>query len=256
MLALTCSRAALADGLSILELGCGWGSLSLWMAKAYPRSRILSVSNSRSQRVFIESRIKQYGLKNLDVITQDINRFDPGDRFDRVVSIEMFEHIRNWPLLFQRAGNWLKPDGKLFLHFFSHHEIPYLYEAKGNDDWMERYFFSGGIMPSDDLIAHLEIDLTVESHWRVNGRHYQKTAEAWLKNLDAEHEKILHIMQSVYGSRSARRWLQRWRMFFMACAELFGFRKGQEWLVSHYLLKKKTTETDRCNDPHGLFSGL
>lgn len=238
MLSLTCQRANLADGLSILELGCGWGSLSLWMARHFPNSNIVSVSNSRFQKAFIDVKKSELGLNNLQVVTHDMNTFAPQDRFDRVVSVEMFEHMRNWPRLLQRITQWLKPGGKLFLHYFSHHKAAYTFEVKGDNNWMGRHFFTGGIMPADDLISHVETDLKVESHWRVNGRHYQKTAQAWLDNMDANQKTIHDIMQSVYGPSDARRWLQRWRMFFMACAELFGYRNGREWLVSHYRLGK------------------
>jgi len=238
MLELTGQRAALADGLRILELGCGWGSLSLWMARNFPNSRIMSVSNSRPQKAFIDSRIEQLGLNNLEVITSDMNTFETEDRFDRVVSVEMFEHMRNWPDLLERINQWLKPGGKLFLHFFCHHDTAYAFEAEGDENWMGRHFFTGGIMPSDDLISHLDTSLKIESHWRVDGRHYQKTAEAWLDNMDARRSTILEIMASTYGKKDAKRWLQRWRMFFMSCAELFGYRQGGVWLVSHYRLGK------------------
>ena len=238
MLALTGQRAGLKDGLSILELGCGWGSLSLWMARNFPNSRILSISNSQSQKAFIESRKEQLSLSNLEVITNDMNTFEPNDRFDRVVSVEMFEHMRNWHRLLGRISQWLKPGGKLFLHFFSHRDTAYPYETEGDDNWMGRHFFTGGIMPSDDLIQFLDIDLKVESHWQVDGRHYQKTTEAWLENMDAKRSTILDIMKSTYGKKDARRWLQRWRMFFMACGELFGYRNGGVWLVTHYRLGK------------------
>jgi len=239
MLELTDERAALSDGQAILELGCGWGSLSLWMAQHYPKSRITSVSNSKPQKVFIDSRIQEKGIDNLQVITHDMNRFDTDERFDRVVSVEMFEHMRNWPVLLKRIDKWLNPGGTFFMHVFTHHKFPYTYEIKGEDDWMGRHFFTGGMMPSDDLIYQIQDHLEVEKHWRLNGRHYQKTAEAWLDNLDARKKKIQPIMQTVYGDRDARRWLQRWRIFFMACAELFGFNNGKEWLVSHYRLRKK-----------------
>ena len=238
MLALTSERAGLKDGLSILELGCGWGSLSLWMACNFPSSRIVSISNSQSQKAFIDSRKKQLSLGNLEVITGDMNAFEPEDRFDRVVSVEMFEHMRNWHRLLKRISQWLKPGGKLFLHFFSHRDTAYPYETEGDDNWMGRHFFTGGIMPSDDLIQFLDTDLKVESHWQVDGRHYQKTTEAWLENMDAKRSTILKIMKSTYGNKDAKRWLQRWRMFFMACGELFGYQDGGVWLVTHYRLGK------------------
>jgi cyclopropane-fatty-acyl-phospholipid synthase len=239
MLTLTCRRAELSDGLKILELGCGWGSLSLWMARHYPNSRIVAVSNSRPQGEFIRSKMVEHNLSNIQVITADMNGFSLDQQFDRVVSIEMFEHMRNWPRLLEHISHWLAPEGKLFIHIFTHRRFAYTFEDSGDDNWMGRYFFSGGMMPSDDLLFHLKDHLMVEKHWQVNGMHYSKTAEAWLKNLDKNRQTILPILQDVYGVRDAGRWLQRWRIFFMACMELWGFRKGREWLVSHYLLRKK-----------------
>ena len=239
MLALTSRRAELFDGQRILELGCGWGSLSLWMARHYPASRITAVSNSKPQRSFIEAKIAERGLHNLQVITADMNDFSTDGRFDRVVSVEMFEHMRNWPLLLDRIGTWLKPAGKLFIHVFTHRQYAYTFEDMGDDNWMGRHFFSGGMMPSDDLLLHLQDGLLIDGHWQVNGRHYSRTAEAWLANMNKHRSKIMPIMQEVYGLTYAARWFQRWRIFFMACAELWGFRNGREWLVSHYLMRKK-----------------
>ncbi|MGZ3872845.1 MAG: class I SAM-dependent methyltransferase [Mucilaginibacter sp.] len=238
MLEITCQRADLQDGQQVLELGCGWGSLSLYMAARYPGSTFKVVSNSRTQKIYIDEQAKQRGITNLMVITADMNSFSIDEQFDRVVSVEMFEHMRNYTLLMKKVASCLKPGGKLFVHIFTHKEYAYLFEVKDDTDWMSKYFFTGGIMPSDDLLFYFNDDMAVEKHWHVNGTHYGKTAEAWLRNMDKHKAEIIPLFEKTYGKEQVLKWWVYWRIFYMACAELWNYNGGNEWLVSHYLLKK------------------
>ncbi len=238
-LEVTCERAGIEDGQAVLELGCGWGSLTLWIAGRYPGCRITGVSNSASQRAFIEAEAARRGLDNLTIVTADMNDFTAPDRYDRVVSVEMFEHMRNWERLFARVADWLAPDGRFFMHIFTHRLAPYLYEDRGSADWMSRHFFSGGMMPSEDLPLWFQRDLSIERQWRWDGRHYERTSNAWLANMDAREAEIRPILRETYGADQEQRWWMRWRMFFMACAELFGYEDGQQWAVSHYRFARR-----------------
>lgn len=240
MLQLTCERAELADGQEVLELGCGWGSLSLYMAARYPSSKFTVVSNSRTQKLHIDTEAGKRGLKNLNVITADINDFKPESRFDRVVSVEMFEHLRNYEALFKRIASWLTPEGKVFVHVFTHKQLAYKFEVKDDSDWMSRYFFTGGIMPSNDLFSYFNEDLVIKAQWEVSGMHYHKTSEAWLKNMDAHKAEIMPLFKETYGNDQALKWWVYWRVFFMACAELWGYKNGTEWMVQHYLFSKRS----------------
>jgi len=234
----TCEHAGLQDGQAILELGCGWGSLSLWMASHYPNAQITGVSNSNSQREYIMSQAAQRGLNNLTIITADMNEFDAPSTYDRIVSVEMFEHMRNHHELLKRISGWLKPDGKLFVHIFCHKSLTYEFVDRGDDDWMSRHFFSGGMMPAADFLGRFNEHLSVEDHWTWSGVHYQKTCEAWLQLMDRNRSKIMPVLEANYGKSEAKRWFNRWRMFHMACSELFGFDGGDEWFVSHYRFAK------------------
>jgi cyclopropane-fatty-acyl-phospholipid synthase len=238
MLALTCDRAQLQDGQEILELGCGWGSLTLWMAEKFPHSRITAVSNSAPQREHITAQARSRGLGNVRVLTADMNEFSIADRFDRVVSVEMFEHMRNYPELLRRVAGWLKPGGKLFVHIFCHREFAYPFVDEGADDWMARHFFSGGIMPSESLLPRFQDHLALERLWVVDGTHYEKTSNHWLENLDRNREAALESLRRVYGEGAAVQF-RRWRIFYMACAELFGAAHGEEWRVAHYRFRRR-----------------
>lgn len=232
----TLQRAQLRDGQEILELGCGWGSFSLWMAEHLPNANITAVSNSHSQRAFITAQARHRGLKNLTIITADAQTYEPGRSVDRIVSIEMFEHMSNWRALLGKASHWLKPDGKIFLHVFSHITSPYRFDHTDPADWIGQHFFTGGIMPSHDLIDAYSDVVTVVEKWRWSGTHYARTAEDWLENFDRHSQQILEVFETVYG-RDAKLWHRRWRLFFLATATLFGYDNGQQWGVSHYLLE-------------------
>jgi cyclopropane-fatty-acyl-phospholipid synthase len=237
MLGLTIERADLHDGQKVLELGCGWGSLSLYMAERFPKSRITAVSNSHSQKRFIDARAAERGLGNLEVITAEMSRLELPRTFDRGVSVEMFEHMRNYPKLFEKVSGFLVPQGKMFVHVFTHSKFAYFYEQDDPEDWIARYFFTGGTMPSGDLFLNFQDHFHAEKTWRVPGVHYQKTCRAWLERMDSQKASIVPILKGVYGSDWLK-WWNYWRTFFMACEELFGFRGGEEWMVSHYLFRK------------------
>ncbi len=239
MLALYAERGRLADGQRILELGCGWGSLSLWLAERFPRAEITGVSNSKTQKEYIDAAARRRGLANLRILTCDMNAFDAAPaQFDRVVSIEMFEHMKNYPRLLGNVARWLKPGGLLFVHIFTHARLSYHFVAAGPSDWMARYFFTGGQMPAHDLLTRFQDDLQLVADWRVDGTHYQRTAEHWLQNMDAHRADILPLFAAAYGRQHAAKWWAYWRVFYLSCAELWGYRGGREWLVSHYLFRR------------------
>lgn len=238
MLRLTCERAGLRDGQQILDLGCGWGSLSLWVAEQFPQAQVVGVSNSTDQRDFILARARQLQLNNVEIITADVRELKLDRQFDRVVSIEMFEHLRNYECLLHHLAGWLREGGRLLVHIFCHREIAYEFDVDGNNDWMARHFFTGGLMPSYDLLTHFQNDLSLVDRWSINGEHYAQTCEAWLARLDNQLTVVRHIFEESGSRREAAIRVQRWRMFFMACAELFRYNLGQEWFVGHYLFEK------------------
>ena len=239
MLALTCARAGIADGMKILDLGCGWGSLSLWLAERYPRAEILGVSNSNSQREWIMAEAERRGLTNLEIRTQDVNDFGAdgdGFAFDRVVSIEMFEHMRNWKELLRRISTWLEPDGKCWIHVFTHRTLPYLFEGT----WAAERFFTAGLMPSHELFSFFQDDLVLADRWVVDGTHYARTLQAWLRRLDANRDEALRILGRTAPPTKARQLLGTWRLFLLSTDEIWSHKHGDEWLVSHYLLAPRT----------------
>lgn len=234
MLRLTAERAEIRDGMHILELGCGWGSLSLWLAEQFPRAQITAVTNSATQAAHVQAQARARGLTGVQVLRANVNDLLRDQTYDRIVSVEMFEHVRNYAQLFTRLHHWLQPSGKLFVHVFAHESLPYLFEAEGADNWMGRYFFTGGTMPSHTLLPRFAGALTVEASWRLDGRHYARTLEDWLVNLDARRGEVDALFRAVYGHRHAAVWVRRWRIFLMACAELFAYEEGRTWGVSHY----------------------
>ncbi|CAK9221144.1 unnamed protein product [Sphagnum troendelagicum] len=239
MMALYSERSQLQDGQEVLDLGCGWGSLSIYLAEHYPNSKITSVSNSETQRAFITEECGKRGLSNVTVITCDINTFNIDKTFDRILSIEMFEHMKNYQKLLRNISSWLKPDGLLFIHIFAHRSAPYHFEDEGEEDWMSRTFFTGGTMGSASLLLYFQDDVSILNQWYVNGKHYAQTSEEWLKKLDRELKTIRPIFAKAYGEADVNKWIANWRTFFIAVAELFGYNNGEEWGVSHYLFKKK-----------------
>ncbi len=239
MFELTCERAQLEDGMDILDLGCGWGSFSLWVAERYPNSRVLAVSNSRTQKAYIDAQCGDRKIDSIETMTADVNDLLLDRRFDRIVSIEMFEHMKNYAQLMSNLAACLKPDGKLFVHLFSHRSFAYEFDASEPGSWMAQTFFTGGLMPSDDLLLHFQRDLALSGHWRISGLHYARTLRAWLDTLDRHKAEVRKVLAGVYGADNETLWLVNWRLFFMACEETWKLRRGTEYLVSHYLFDKR-----------------
>ncbi|WP_367899231.1 cyclopropane-fatty-acyl-phospholipid synthase family protein [Leptospira sp. WS58.C1] len=239
MLDLTCERAEIENGMNVLDLGCGWGSISLYIAEKYPKSKVTGVSNSKSQKKYIDAEAKKRGLKNLNIITADMNVFKTSQKFDRIVSVEMLEHMKNYEALFERLANFLKPKGKFFVHIFTHKKFAYSFEVVDDTDWMAKYFFTGGQMPSHDLFLYFQKNFQIRNQWVVNGKNYALTSEAWLSNMYKNKEEVLKILGETYGKEQAVKWFVYWKTFFMACAELWKYKNGEEWIVSHYLFDKR-----------------
>lgn len=237
MLDITAKRARIENGQRILDLGCGWGSMSLYLAQKFPKSRITGVSNSRAQKQFIDTEAKKHNLTNLEIITCDVNKLSLQDTFDRVVSIEMFEHVRNYDRLFGKIHSLLNDDGMLFVHIFCNRRYAYPYTTD-DDSWISKHFFTGGIMPSDHLLLYFAKYFETIGHWNVNGLQYKRTCDEWLNKMDDANDRVMHIFKEAYGADNALKHFSYWRIFFMACAELFGMYHGTEWFVSHYLFRK------------------
>ncbi|XP_054798618.1 (S)-coclaurine N-methyltransferase-like isoform X2 [Prosopis cineraria] len=239
MLELYCERSRMKDGHTILDVGCGWGSLCIYIAKKYSNSRVTGICNSATQKAYIEERCRDLMLQNVEIIVADISTFEMDASYDRIFSIEMFEHMKNYKDLLKKIAGWLKEDGLLFVHHFCHKAFAYHFEDKNEDDWITKHFFTGGTMPSANLLLYFQDDVTIVNHWLVNGKHYAKTSEEWLKRMDQNLTSIKPIMESTYGKDSAVKWTVYWRTFFIAVAELFGYNNGEEWMVAHFLFKKK-----------------
>ncbi|KAK4338621.1 hypothetical protein RND71_043108 [Anisodus tanguticus] len=239
MMELYCERLQLKDGHTVLDIGCGWGSLSLYIAQKYSSCKVTGICNSVTQKAYIEEQCRELQLGNLEIIVADISTFEMEGSYDRILSIEMFEHMKNYGDLLKMISRWMKPDSLLFVHHFCHKAFAYHFEDVNDDDWITRYFFSGGTMPSADLLLYFQDDVSVVNHWLVNGKHYAQTSEEWLKRMDQNKKSIKPIMESTYGKDSAVKWTVYWRTFFISVAELFGYNNGEEWMVAHFLFKKK-----------------